>query len=417
MTKRIRHSLISLFLLQGGQYLASLILLPILAQRLGIEGYGEMGFCLALTAYLGLLVEWGYGVTSTKAIAICRGDVAAQSQIFWRTFFGKLILLAMAALGLVMITEMSPSFLTSSNLLWLAFGMVVANGLAPNFFYQGVEKLEVLFSINVGLRFLSIPLILVLVHDAGDVDIAQGIVSGAVICAAIINLYLLWRLKMVQWIRPEIQAIYSDMRAAAPLFLSMAAVGLFANSLTVILGYASGVAAVGAFTAALNLYKAAQGIFAPLYQIMFPKFSHLFHYDEAAGVRMLKKVLLVQTPLTMLVAGCLAISAPWILPLLLGSNFDTAVPVFQWMCLILVLNGIANLIGGQLMVALNYHLFYTKVVLVAGGISLPTAWLMNLWVGDIGSVWAMLIFEAVIIGACVIGLHRFNSQILKALQS
>jgi len=417
MTKRIRHSLISLFLLQGGQYLASLILLPILAQRLGVEGYGEMGFCLAMTAYLGLLVEWGYGVTSTKAIAISRGDISAQSRIFWNTFCGKLLLLSIAALGLLLITEMSPAFLSSSSLLWLAFGMVVANGIAPNFFYQGVEKLEVLFSINVGLRFLSIPLIMAFVHDADDVGIAQGIVSGAVIFAALINLSLLGHLKLVQWIRPELRTIYLDMRAAAPLFLSMAALGLFANSLTVILGYASGVAAVGAFTAALNLYKAAQGIFAPLYQIMFPRFSHLFHHDDAEGLRMLKRVLIRQTPLTMLVAGCLAISAPWVLPLLLGSNFDSAILVFQWMCLALVLNGIANIIGGQLMVALNHHLFYTKAVLVAGFISLPTAWLMNLWVGDIGSVWAMLIFETLIISICVIGLSRFNPQILKALQS
>lgn len=417
MAKRIRHSLISLFLLQGGQYLASLILLPIFTQRLGVQGYGEMAFCLALAAYFGLLVEWGYGATSTKEVAIYKDDVKKRSEIFWNTFSGKLFLMSVAAIFLLLLTDIAPDFLLNKHLLWLAFGMVVANGLAPNFYYQGLEKLDLLFSINVAFRFLSIPVVLLFVHDAGDVDVAQGIVSAMVILAALANLYCLKRLQLIRWVAPSISNIVEGMKAAAPLFFSMAAIGLFGNSLTVILGYTLGATAVGMFAAALNLYKAAQGLFAPLSQILFPRFSHLFHHDYDEGVRMLKRVLLFQIPLSIVVAALLAWSASSVLPLLIGHKFAASVYLFQLMCVVLVLNSISNLVGSQLMVVLNHHMFFTKTVIWAGAISLLVAALTNLAFGEAGSVYAMIAFETIVIGMSVYGLRILNPEIIQSLKS
>lgn len=417
MAKRIRHSLLSLFLLQGGQYLASLILLPILTQRLGVQGYGEMAFCLAMAGYFGLLVEWGYGVTATKEVAICKGDVEKQSAVFWNAFFGKLFLMGVAALLLQLLMDFSPSFLLNKHLLWLAFGMVVANGLAPNFYYQGIEKIDVLFLINLVFRFLSVPIVLLCVHDANDVDVAQGIVSATVIFAALTNLYCLRRLELIRWVRPSPAMIVSNMKAATPLFVSMAAIGLFANSLTVILGYTSGAVAVGMFAAALNLYKAAQGLFAPFSQILFPRFSHLFHHDYDEGVRMLKRALLFQIPLSIVVAALLAWSANSVLPMLIGHKFDASVYLFQLMCIVLVLNSVSNLIGSQMMVVLNHHTFFTKTVLWAGVASITLATFADMSVGEVGSVLAMILFETLVISASVYGLRILSPELVRSLKA
>lgn len=417
MAKRIRHSLVSLLILQGGQYLASLVLLPILTRRLGVQGYGEMAFCLAIAGYFGLLVEWGYGVTSTKEIAICKGDVEKQSAIFWNTFFGKLFLVGIAALLMVLFIDFSPVFLLNNHLLWLAFGMVVANGLAPNFYYQGIEKLDVLFLTNLVFRFLSVPIVFLCVHDVNDVVVAQGIVSATVVLAALTNLYFLKRLELLRWTKPSPSMIVSKMKAAAPLFVSMAAIGLFGNSLTIVLGYTSGAVAVGMFAAALNLYKASQGLFAPMSQILFPRFSHLFHHDYDEGVLMLKRVLLLQIPFSILVAAFLAWSASTVLPMLIGHKFDASVYLFQLMCIVLVLHSVSDLIGSQMMVVLNHYVFFTKTVLWAGVASIALAIIADMNLGAVGSLPAMILFETLVICASIYGLHTLNPQLLRSLRS
>lgn len=415
MARRLRHNLLSLLVNQGGQYLASLILLPVLTRRLGLDGYGELGFCLAVVGYLGLLVEWGYVATSTKQIAIFKEDVREYSRVFWGVWCGKSLLLVFAAFLLWVFLDLNWLVIGDHRLLWMAFLMVVANSLAPNFLFHGLEKLDLALGVNIGFRFLSIPFVLLFVHDASDVTVAQGIVSVTLLLSTMTNLFLLKRLRLVCWVKPTFLEIVGAMKIAAPLFLSTAAQGFFASSLTVVLGYTSGAGAVGAYTAAINLYKAAQGMFILVSQTVYPRLSSLFHHDMPGGIRMLRRILLVQAPITGIVCALMAWVPSWLLPLFVGHQFDASVQLFQLLTVALFLYSMTTLLGLQLMVLVNCYSLYTKTVLLAVGASLIAAYVMNIFWGAIGSVLAIIISEASILVLSLVYLKQQLPLVFKAL--
>lgn len=406
MSRRLRHSFLSLLLTQGGQYLASLIILPILTRRLGLDGYGELGLCLAIIGYLGLVVEWGYSATATKQIAIVKDDLVERSRVFWSVFWGKCALLVLSAAALWGFLQSGWLAMGNHILLWMCFITVMANGLSPNFFYHGLERLDFPFGVNLISRFLSIPVILILVQAPSDVATAQGTISVALLVATITNLLYLKRLKLICWVSPSLSQLLVCMKTAAPLFVSTAILGVFYNSLTVILGYTSGTASVGAFTAALNLYRAAQGMFLPLSQTVYPRLSYLFCHDKTEGVRMLKRVFKLLVPVTAVVCLLLAWGAQWALPMLIGQQFDASVTLFQLFTVALFLFGLSSLIGAQVMVLLNRHVMYTKIVTLSVFGSLIAAYIMNLLWGAAGSALAVIACEVSVVIGCLASLQK-----------
>ena len=121
MVKRLRHSIFILVFLQGGQNLASLLLLPVLARSLGPEGYGQVAYCVAFIGYFILLADWGFGLGASQKIAINRGDRLKCSQIFWTTFFAKCFFSVIGACILFLLLELIPSLGAYSLLLWLVY--------------------------------------------------------------------------------------------------------------------------------------------------------------------------------------------------------------------------------------------------------------------------------------------------------
>ena len=62
LDKRIIKNISSLFSLQMATYIIPLINLPYLVRVLGVEGYGYLGFSLAITQYANLIINYGFAL-------------------------------------------------------------------------------------------------------------------------------------------------------------------------------------------------------------------------------------------------------------------------------------------------------------------------------------------------------------------
>lgn len=415
MPRRLRTTMFSLLATQGAQYLASLIVLPILTRRLGLDAYGELGYCLSLVGYLGLLVEWGYAVTAANQIAIMKDNLVERSRIFWSVWLGKLFLLMVATCFLCIFLQLDFLIIGDHNLLWVCFLLVVANSLSPTFLFHGLEILDVPLGVNVIFRFLSIPFLLIFLRDPSDVTVAQGIVSLALVLSTLTNLFLLKRLRLICWRWVTFAEIFGAMRLARPLFVSTAAQSFFSGSLTVILGHTTGSGAVGAYTAAINFYRAAQAIFTTVSQAFYPRLSALFHRDMEGALRLLRLILLIEVPVSATVCALLAFSSSWLLPILIGHQFDESAHVFSLLTVALFLYGLTNLLGVQLMVLVNCYSFFSRTLLFSIGVSLIIAFPMNSVWGAIGSALAIIMSEASVLFASLVHLKRQSPLVFDAL--
>lgn len=417
MAKRLRHSILILVLLQAGQNLSSLLLLPVLTRNLGPEGYGEVAFCIAFIGYFVLLADWGFGLWASQQIAICREDRQKRSEIFWTVFITKCFFAIIGALLLSLLIFFVPGISDRSTLLWLVYLTVVATAIAPAFYYQGIEALEGMFFIGLLVRFASIPLIYLFVKNPSDIELAVGIQVGAQLLAALINFYRLIRSGVIEWVPPTKERTQAAIQQSWPLFLSTASGGIFSSSLIVILGWVSDLATVGYFVGALNLIRAGQGLLGPISQVVFPRLSHLFAHAKDAAIVALEKIFIFQSILTGFMTVGLFLFAPFILPLLMGPAFLESVSIFRILTPLFFLGGISNLLGQQILVTLGYHRAYTVIGFIFGIIGLSLIAYLGYYYQASGAAASLVVSEILVIVVMAYYVRRVEPQLLRIFRS
>src|SRR5580658_4032705 len=95
---------LSLYAVQGLNYLVPLLLVPYLLRTLGPNGYGAIVFAQALMGYAVLVTDYGFNLTAARDISIVRDDARAVAKIYWSTMAAKLILFLASCLVIALIT-------------------------------------------------------------------------------------------------------------------------------------------------------------------------------------------------------------------------------------------------------------------------------------------------------------------------
>ena len=84
MTTPIRKTLLYLILIQGGNYIVPLLMLPYLGRVLGVREFGVLALCQAVTQYLVLLTDYGYNFTATRLVSVRRNDPQGLAEHWGR---------------------------------------------------------------------------------------------------------------------------------------------------------------------------------------------------------------------------------------------------------------------------------------------------------------------------------------------
>lgn len=415
LDKTLRKNFFSLTILQLGNYLVPLLTLPWLTRVLGADGYGKVGFSVAFIGYFILLVDWGFNLSATRQIAVNRTDIEARSRIFWTVLAAKVLILICSALLLAVCIRLIPGLSEQADLLWLAYMAVPGTALMPVFYFQGIERMAGMASLNLMTRLVAAPLVFLLVVDAGDVAWAVSLQAGSILLAGLLNLGLLFRMKQVCWITPRWPGIGAALADGATLFFSTAAISFYTSSTTVILGFLAGATEVGYFVAAQNIVKAVQGLYGPLSQVVFPRLSHLFQHSRASALLMARKLFWMQGGLTLLTSVVLLFTAPYLIVFLFGPGFTDAISILQYLSPLPFLIGLSNVFGIQIMVPLGYNRAFAGIVTASGVISLLLITALGYRYAADGAAMAVALTELMVTVSMGIFLIR-NEPVLLGLR-
>jgi PST family polysaccharide transporter len=70
--KLVMHNVASLSLLQIVTYALPIVIIPYLFRALGAEKFGLIAFAQAFVQYFMILTDYGFSITATKEISLCR---------------------------------------------------------------------------------------------------------------------------------------------------------------------------------------------------------------------------------------------------------------------------------------------------------------------------------------------------------
>lgn len=396
----------SLWLLQISNYLLPLITLPYIVRVLGPEKYGIINFAAALTAYFTIVTDYGFNLSATREISIYRDDKVRLSQIFSSVLIVKLILFLISSVLFFILLLLIPQFKNHSIVFILTYITVLGGVLFPNWFYQGTEKMGYMVFINIGFKIISTILIFVLITSESDfiklviINSFTQVIIGFTGC-----LIVLIKFKLT-FVFPGMFYIKEQFRSGRELFISSISSNIYTNSSVFLLGLFASQTAVGYFAAADKIRIAAQGLYSPLSQAVFPVVTKKINESYNDFKRFVKNLFRYTFVFNSLISLCLFIFADFIVNIILGDKYQESVMILRiigWLPLIVSLNNVA---GVQTIIPMDLKKTFTIILSLAALSFLILSFIFVPVYYGIGSAFVLLATEFIILIALVFVLRR-----------
>ncbi len=356
--KRLLDNIFSLSFLQAANYLLPLIAIPYLVRVLGADRFGAVMFAQSLIQYLILFTDFGFNLSAPREIAVHRDDHKAINTIFVGVLVNKIILATIAFGILLGLITFIPRFKTDAWLYLFTFGMVIGNGLFPQWFFQGMERMRFITALNILAKSIFTFSLFFIVRNPADYLLVPILNSTGFIIAAILGLYLATTRFGMKFYFPGMAFLYHLLKDSAQFFLSRLSVSLYTTSNTFFLGIFTSNAMVGYYAAAEKLYIALQSAYQPLVNALYP------YVARHRNIRFFKKIFYFAISGNVLICLLLFILAPWVIHTLFGNNAMASVPVFRKLILVALVVVPSILVGYPFLAALGYPQYANGTVVL-----------------------------------------------------
>ena len=275
--KIIAKNYVALLFIQGTNFILPLIIFPYLVRTLGSEKYGLVMVAQSVALFLTIIVDFGFNISATREVANLKNDKEKLSQFYWNVFSIKLVLIIITFLLLLGLIICVDKFSVDPLIYLFSFGLVLGQAIFPTWFFQGIEKMQVITIVNVAAKlFFTISLFFVVLSpsDYQYVPIFNGL--GFVISGLF---GFVFSLQYVKFIFPKLSQVKEIIENSSSLFFSNFAVSLYTSSNTLILGFFAGDSMAGIYASMEKLILAIKSLYSPFYQAIFPNLSTK-PYDE-----------------------------------------------------------------------------------------------------------------------------------------
>lgn len=268
--QRLLSNFVSLFVLQGLNYLLPLLTFPYLVRVLGVENFGLLAFATAIITYLGILTDYGFNLTATKDVAVHREDKKKLTEIFSSVMIIKTGLMLLSFWALIILVFSFKKFSLHWDIYLLTFGVVFGQTLFPVWFFQGMEKMKYITYLNIVSKFIFAVSIFVLVKDKGDVWIVPLLTSISFIAVGVCSLFMVKKLFGVGFKTQNIKTITLYLKSGWHVFVSRFYASMYTTMNTFLLGVLTNNVIVGYYAIAERITFAFVGLFDPANQAVYP---------------------------------------------------------------------------------------------------------------------------------------------------
>jgi polysaccharide transporter, PST family len=373
-----------------------LITIPYLARVLGPASWGLVAIFQSLAMCTVIVIEFGFQLYATRQVARCRHSENLLADVFVGVLGAQGLLALGAALVVAIVAPFvtvlrdHPAFVVSA-LLWS-----IAEGVNPIWYFVAMERMKAAAVIEICSKTAAAAAIFILVHSANDAGIVMAVQAIAPILSIVGALRLVRR--DIPFRVPSVRLIRQALRGGWSMFIMRGAESLYTLANAFLLGLLAGPVAASYFAGPEKVSRALLGWLNPVRDALYPRLSKLVHtsFDQAAR---LARTGIAVTILGGMCMGLLVfLSAPLLVHILLGPQFEPAVQVLRMLAILPPLTSVTQSIGLLWLLPLGHERVVSRAIVATGILNVCLAFLLVPKHGYIGMAWAVLCSEAF---ACV----------------
>lgn len=344
---------------------------PFLVRRLGVDVYGLWSYVVAVCAFTGLVANPGL---TTYAIQ----QVAARRQEAFETVSDVLILRILAggvaAIAVLVVASFEVRQDVRFLLKWYGVASVLTGSLSMDYLLSSLELFHVQSSISIAQQSLYAAGIFTFVRSPRDVIWVPVSIVASSFLTSLIGWTFLWRqgYRFRFAIAPRRWAVIMvpSLHYAGSSLMST----LYHRSGHVAVRFYLGEHALGLYAAATRLADVLRNFLSVTQTVLMPRMA--LRADSADALSRLTRIaasVLVSCGVPLMVGGI--VTAPVVVPWLLGAQFQPAARAFQWVTPYLITAPAAVLFCGTILYAAGRHRAYL-ISTLAGAITAVVLWVV-----------------------------------------
>lgn len=327
---------------------------PFLVRRLGVDVYGLWSYVVAVCAFTGLLSNPGLTTYAAQ-------QVAARREAAFETISDVLVLRllasSVAALAVLVVARFDHRQDVRVLLTWYGIGSVLTGGLSLDYLLPSLELFHVQSFVTITQQSLYAVGIFAMVRSPKDVIWVPVSVLGSTLVTSIISWIFLWRAGF------RFRFSFAPLRWALILVPSVHYAGsslmsnLYHRTGHFAVRWYLGEHALGLYAAVARLADVLRNFLSIGQTVLMPRMA--LHASSPDGLSRLTRIatfILVLFGVPLAVGGI--VTAPVVVPWLLGAQFKEAVHAFQWVVLYVIAAPAAALFAGTILYAMGRHRAY-----------------------------------------------------------
>lgn len=366
---------------------------PYISRVLGSEGIGIYGFTYSVASYFILFGSLGVALYGQREIAYAQENVEKRMKTFVEIVLFRTITMVIATIIYLVFFMVKGEYSVYYRI--LVFELLAA-AFDISWFFQGLEEFKKTVIRNIAVRLISVTLIFVFVKTKEDL-IKYFLIYSLADFIGNLSLWL-YLPKYFKGQKIKDIAIYRHIVPILLLFVPQISNQVY-NSLdkTMIGKIITDKKEVGYYEQAQKVIRLLITIVTSLGVVMIPKMASTFASGDKEKVKdYLKRsfnfVFFLSFPLMF---GIISISKEFV-PIFFGKGYDKTIILINIISPIVLLMGIANVIGTQYLLPTKKQKEYTISVTVGLIVNFILNWiLINLW-DSVGASIATVISQLVV---------------------
>jgi PST family polysaccharide transporter len=386
----------SLTALQALSYVLPVIILPYLFRVIGAEKFGLISFAQAFVQYFVILTDYGFSISATKEISLCRDEHAKVCRAFSAVMTVKIALALLSLVILCIFVYFVPKFRQDRLVYVLSFGAVVGNTLFPVWFFQGKEKMRYIAGLNIIGGVIYAAGILYFVRGQQDYLMVPLMNSAVFLITGLLGQYVVFRQFGMSFTFPGYKNVRQQLRAGWDIFISIAAINAYTTTRIFTVGLLATNSITGFYSMAENIANAVQTFpLASFTQAFFPRISRIYQKNKAKAFQIMQRLQMISVYISLIVLPLIFIFAHAIVGVVCGGDYPKAVLSLR-LLLVAVFFVRANAFRVQFLLVCGKTHIYSRIHVIIAMVGLPLIFLLIYSFSYVGAAVATIVIEAAI---------------------
>jgi PST family polysaccharide transporter len=345
-----------------------LLTLPYLTRVLSVESYGVVSYVKAVMQYMQLVVDFGFMLSGTKDIVNAKNDHEKLEKEVGDILLARVLLAAAAFVALLGMIAVIPLLRANIGYTLLAFVTVFLSVFLFDYFFRGIEKMQVITLRFVAMRGIATALTFIFVHSDKDI-LFVPLLDAVGSLVAVILVFVELKKENIKIHFSSVSTAWKKLKNSFVYFASNMATAFGALN-TLLIGAFLPATEVAYWSVCMQLIGAVQTMYTPITDGIYPEMI------KTKSWKFIKRLLMIFMPIVFAGSAFSIAVAPYVLQIVGGEQYIAATSLFRALVPVLIFSFPGIVLGWPTLGALDKAAQVTKTTILSAVVQVASLLLL-----------------------------------------